>query len=142
MDAPDTELKKELNATLRARGELGDEYESALVDSFLEKVEQRLDTTLDRRVRRHLAEQRVAVARGARAPESPLGHFGERYGLAIISLVLAIPLSAIAVANAGIGGLLVAWSGIVGVNAFQAAGSGGLFRNNRERRRAASDWEE
>lgn len=141
MDAPDTELKKELNATLRARGELGDEYESALVDSFLEKVEQRLDTTLDRRVRRHLAEQRVAVARGARAPEPPLGHFGERYGLAIISLVLAIPLTAIAVVNAGIGGLLVVWFGIVGVNAFQAAGHGGLFRN-RERRQPASDWED
>lgn len=73
MDAPDTELKKELDATLQARSELGAEYESALVESFLEKVEQRLDSTLDRRVRRHLAEQQIVVARGASSPEPPRG---------------------------------------------------------------------
>lgn len=73
MDAPDTELKKELKATLQARSELGAEYESALVESFLEKVEQRLDGTLDRRVRRHFAEQQISVARGARTPQPPWG---------------------------------------------------------------------
>lgn len=52
MDANDVELKKELNATLQARRELGDEYESALVDSFLEKVDQRIDGAVERRVRR------------------------------------------------------------------------------------------
>ncbi|MBW8737767.1 MAG: hypothetical protein JF621_11755, partial [Streptomyces turgidiscabies] len=38
--AHDADLKKELSATLHARRELGSEYESALVDSFLEKVDQ------------------------------------------------------------------------------------------------------
>ncbi|WP_406450880.1 hypothetical protein OG782_14260 [Streptomyces sp. NBC_00876] len=142
MDAPDTELKKELKATLQARNELGADYESALVESFLEKVEQRLDSTLDRRVRRHLAEQQIVVARGARSPEQPLGHFGERYGFAIISLVLAIPLSAIGAAQAGIQGLVVAWLGIVGVNVFQAAHGGRLFGRREKERRAASDWED
>ncbi|MER6118646.1 hypothetical protein [Streptomyces sp. NPDC001743] len=141
MDASDAELKKELNATLQARSELGAEYESALVESFLEKVEQRLDGTLDRRVRRHLAEQQITVARGARAPEQPLGHFGERFGFGIISLVLAIPLSAIGVANAGIEGLVVAWLGIVGVNVFQAAHGGRLFGRREAERRLASEWE-
>lgn len=141
MDAPDTELKKELDATLQARSELGTEYEPALVESFLEKVEQRLDGTLDRRVRRHLAEQQIVVARGARRPEQTPGHFFEQYGFAIVSLVLAIPLSAIGVANAGIQGLVVAWLGIVGVNAFQAARGGRLFRR-REDERQKSDWED
>src|SRR6201999_1211249 len=59
MDARDTELKKELNATLQARRELGDEYESALVDSFMEKVDQRIDGAVERRVRRQLAEQQM-----------------------------------------------------------------------------------
>ncbi|MEV6472866.1 hypothetical protein [Streptomyces sp. NPDC051657] len=136
MEARDHELKKELAATLQARGELGAEYETALIDSFLEKVEQRLDTTLDRRVRRQLAEQQMSVARGARPAES--WSFGDRHGLAIVSLVLAVPLSAIGVANAGIEGLVVAWLGIVGVNAFQAARGGGLFRRREER--APSDW--
>ena len=66
MDARDTELKKELNASLQARRELGEEYESALVDSFLEKVEQRLDGAVDRRVRRQLAERQLVVARNDR----------------------------------------------------------------------------
>jgi len=141
MDAPDTELGKELNATLQARSELGADYDSALVESFLEKVEQRLDATLDRRVRRHLAEERTAVARGARPPSQSHGNFGERFGFGIVSLVLAVPLSAIGAANAGIGGLVVAWIGIVGVNVVQAGHGRRLFRGRGERR-AASDWED
>ncbi|RBL86445.1 hypothetical protein DDE05_10385, partial [Streptomyces cavourensis] len=112
MEARDHELKKELAATLQARGELGPEYESALADSFLEKVEQRLDSTMDRRVRRHLAEQQVTAARGpgVARPSSAAGvgtagavaaGFGERFGFALVSLVLAVPLSAIGVVNGG-----------------------------------------
>lgn len=141
MDAPDTELEKELKATLQARSELGAEYESALIESFLEKVEQRLDGTLDRRVRRHLAERQIHAVRGTRAPQRPLGNFGERFGFGIISLVLAVPLSAIGVADAGIGGLVVVWLGIVGVNMFQAGHGGRLFAR-RDERRKTSDWED
>lgn len=108
MEARDHEIEKELAATLQARRELGPEYESALVDSFLEKVEQRLDTTLDRQVRRHLAEQQVRAARDPRSISPPsagaLSGFGERFGFGVVSLVLAVPLSAIGVANAGIEG--------------------------------------
>jgi hypothetical protein len=140
MDERDPELKKELNATLQARRELGEEYESALVDSFLEKVDQRIDGAVDRRLRRQLAEQQMVTARGARSPKST-DSFGERFGFGIVSLVLAIPLSAIGGGVAHLPGLLVSWVGIVGVNAFQAARTHpDLFR----RRRPASqdsDWE-
>ncbi|MFF8846618.1 hypothetical protein ACF08N_28540 [Streptomyces sp. NPDC015127] len=122
MEARDPELKKELDATLHARRELGEEYDAALVESFLEKVEQRLDGTVDRQVRRQLAEQQMVVARGgARPKQAAESHFGERFGFAIVSLVLAIPLSAIGVANADLPGLVVTWLGIVGVNAAHAA---------------------
>ncbi|MFD7320857.1 hypothetical protein ACFV9D_07155 [Streptomyces sp. NPDC059875] len=114
------ELKSELDATLDARRELGTEYEAALVESFLGKVEDRLDATLDRQVRRRLAEQQVAVARGGRPAGSGVEGFGERFGFGIISLILAIPLSAIAVTQANLEGLIVAWLGIVGVNAVHA----------------------
>ena len=118
----DAELKKELDATLHARRDLGPEYESALVDSFLEKVEQRVDSSVDRRVRRQLAEQQMVVARGGRPDRSaPEHHFGERFGFAMISLILAIPLSAIGAVNAGYSGLLTTWLGIVAVNAVHAA---------------------
>ncbi|MGX1883282.1 hypothetical protein [Streptomyces sp. NPDC055287] len=137
MEARDPELKKELDATLHARKELGDDYESALVESFLEKVEQRLDSTVDRRVRRQLAEQQMVVARGSSKPPHSETSFGERFGFGAISLVLAIPLSAIGVANAGIDGLVVAWLGIVGVNAVHATRGLSWLRRRREK----SDWE-
>ncbi|MEV7129976.1 hypothetical protein [Streptomyces sp. NPDC093260] len=143
MDARDTDLKKELDATLRARGELGEEYESALVDSFLEKVDQRIDGAVERRVRRQLAEQQLTVARGARTPR-PTDSWGERFGFGIVSLVLAVPLSAIGGGVAHLPGLLVAWAGIVGVNAVQAARTNpGLFGGRRRREAAEDDaWEE
>ncbi|MFJ2897641.1 hypothetical protein ACIO87_22475 [Streptomyces sp. NPDC087218] len=139
MKAGDSELRNELDAALRARSELGPEYDSALVESFLEKVEHRLDATLDLRVRRHLAEQRVNLVRGAR-PQHPLGDFAERYGFAIISLVLAVPLSAIGAQTAHTGGLVVAWLGIVAVNVVHAA-RGRPFLHRRSGG-PASDWED
>lgn len=72
MDANDVELKKELNATLQARRELGDEYESALVDSFLEKVDQRIDGAVERRVRR--ADGRAADGGRPRFPRAEGRH--------------------------------------------------------------------
>ena len=143
MDARDAELKKELNATLQARRELGEEYESALVDSFLEKVDQRIDGAVERRVRRQLAEQQMVVARGARAPKPPTDSWGERFGFGIVSLVLAIPLSAIGAGTAHLPGLLVSWVGIVGVNVVQAARTNpGLFRGWRHRAKDEDRWED
>jgi hypothetical protein len=136
----DAELKKELDATLHARRELGEEYESALVDSFLEKVEQRLDGAVDRRVRRQLAEQQMVVARGTRSPEGASDSWGERFGFGIVSLVLAVPLSAIGGSVAHLPGLLVAWVGIVGVNVVQAARVTPNFFGRR--RGKDSDWDE
>ncbi|WP_328538367.1 hypothetical protein [Streptomyces sp. NBC_00344] len=140
METSDPELKKELDATLHARRELGADYDTALVESFLEKVEQRLDGTVDRRVRRQLAEQQLVVARGSRPPRTD-SSFGERFGFGIVTLIVAIPLSAIGAAQAQLSGLLVTWLGIVGVNVVHAAREGGLFRHSRKKS-AGSDWED
>ncbi|GHI90556.1 hypothetical protein [Streptomyces olivaceus] len=140
MDARDADLKKELDATLQTRRELGEEYESALVDSFLEKVDQRIDGTVERRVRRQFAEQQMTAARDGRSPR-PVDSFGERFGFGIVSLVLAVPLSAIGGGVGHLPGLLVTWAGIVGVNVVQATRTNpGLFGR---RRRAEKDdaWE-
>lgn len=144
IEARDGELKRELDATLQARRELGEEYESALVDSFLEKVDQRIDGAVERRLRRQSAEQQMQVARGSRSPRAT-DSWGERFGFAIVSLVLAIPLSAIGGGIAHLPGLLVAWGGVVGVNAVQAARANpGLFTGRRRRSAAGqdSDWED
>ncbi|MFG3260381.1 hypothetical protein [Streptomyces sp. NPDC048172] len=148
MSASDPELKKELDATLATRRELGPEYEDELIDSFLEKVEQRLDGVVDKRVRRQLAEQQMVVARGSARPQqggSPQSYpdgLGARLGLAVASLVLAIPLSAIAAVNAGLSGLISCWVGIVAVNALQASRSWFTWGRRSERRSSqTSEWE-
>ena len=138
----DAELKNELSATLHARRELGEEYESALVESFLEKVDQRIDGAVDRRVRRQVAEQQMVVARGSRAPK-PSDSWGDRFGFGIVSLVLAIPLSGIGGGGAGVPGLIVTWTGIVGVNVAWALRSRPElgFDRRGESKSADSDWE-
>ncbi|MQY16602.1 hypothetical protein SRB5_68040 [Streptomyces sp. RB5] len=139
MTARDPEIRKELDATLHARKELGPEYENELVEGFLDKIQGRLDGTIDQRMRRQLAEQQMVVARGSGPQQQPAadGTFGERFGFAAVSLVLAIPLSAIGAVNEGLEGLLVAWAGIFGVNALHA----GWRLPRRRERRAKSDWD-
>ncbi|MFW6695510.1 hypothetical protein [Streptomyces sp. MAR4 CNX-425] len=138
MSAQDPEIKKELDATLQTRRDLGPEYEDELIEGFLDKVQQRMDGTFDTRLRRQLAEQQMQVARGTQpGAGSSDGTFGERFGFAAVSMVLAIPLSAIGVVNEGLPGLLVSWGGIVGVNAVHAAG---LFRRRRAEK-SRSDWD-
>ncbi|PZH14598.1 hypothetical protein C1I97_10430 [Streptomyces sp. NTH33] len=142
MDARDTDLKKELDASLQARRELGEEYESALVDSFLEKVDQRIDAAVERRVRRQLAEQQTVSARDSRSPRAT-DSWGERFGFGIVSLVLAVPLSAIGGGVSGLPGLIAAWVGIVGVNAVQAARTNpGLFTGRRRGSAKDDAWED
>ncbi|MEU6175734.1 hypothetical protein ABZ832_27975 [Streptantibioticus parmotrematis] len=142
MTASDPELTKELNATLQARKDLGPEYESELIDSFLEKAAQRLDNEVERRVRRELAQQQTAGARVAThggparrpTPDGILDPGRRRLGLAVVSMAFAIPLSAIGAVNAHLPGLLVTWAGIVGVNVAHSLGS-----SLQERRAQAAD---
>ena len=89
-------LTKELNATLHARRDLGPEYESELIDSFLDKIGRRIDGQVERRVRREIAEQQMTDARaGFRGRPHRERHGGgwRDMRLAVVSLVLAIPLS-------------------------------------------------
>ncbi|MFB7292099.1 hypothetical protein [Actinacidiphila glaucinigra] len=147
MDARDPELKKEFAATIQARKDLGEEYESALIDSFLEKMDRRIDSQVERQVRRELAESQTAFARAGRQVGEARGRggsrFGARYGFGAFSLIMAIPLSAIAADKAQLAGLLVAWIGIVAVNA--AHSLGWLFHERSAAPRRGNDpdaWED
>jgi hypothetical protein len=92
--------RDELTAAIEARREVGRELEPHLIDGFLERV----GTAIDERVDQRLAK---------RAPrESGPGQIG----LAVISLVFAIPLTGIGAGTTGLAGLLVVWVGIVLVN--------------------------
>ncbi|MFB6846258.1 hypothetical protein ACFCXS_15540 [Streptomyces sp. NPDC056373] len=140
-DARDADLKKELDATLHARRDLGEDYESVLVDSFLEKVDRRIDDAVERRVRRQLAEQQMQNARDSRSPRAT-DSWGERFGFGIVSLVLAVPLSAIGGTLAHGPGMLIAWAGIVGVNVAQAARTNPNVFGRRPRPSRDSGWQD
>jgi uncharacterized membrane protein len=139
MDARDPELNKELSATLQARKDLGEEYESALVDSFMDKVAERVDSRVEQRVRRELAQQQTSFARADRQPiQPPSNPRFARHGFAGFTMVLAIPLSAIGAVNAHATGLFITWAGIVGVNLAQSLG--GLFGPKGKRDKGDDDW--
>jgi hypothetical protein len=100
--------RSELRAAVEARRELGPEYEGALVESFLE----RLDRDIDRRI----------DARATEAPQRRRPSSDPSLPLALGSLGMGIPISGIAGGTGGIGGLLVAWGGIAAVNIAYAWG--------------------
>jgi hypothetical protein len=84
-----------------ARNELGDEMEPEVVDAFLERVERAID--------RRVADERAVRHHTVRDD-------GHGIALAIVSLGTGIPITAIAAEQGGVGGIVVAWLGIVGVN--------------------------
>ena len=94
--------REELQAHVAARRELGPEYEPELVDSFLERIEGKLD-------QRH---------RGKAARRDKEHH--AITPLVLGSLGLAIPLMAIAGSTAGPFGVAVVCIAIVLVNLFVA----------------------
>lgn len=104
--AVDEERRKDLRAAVEARRDLGRDYEGALVESFLDRIERDLDERLDRFAYR--------VQRRPRGDAS--------IPIALGSLGLGIPLSGIAGGTGGLGGLLTAWGGIVAVNLAHAWG--------------------
>jgi hypothetical protein len=106
---------EDLTAALAARRELGHEYDKALAEGVVERMGKEVDARVDRRVAELLGGMRV---RGKPRSGTPL---------AIVSLVLAIPLSAIAGASGHVAGLAVAWGGIAAVNFAGALRRGGHF---------------
>ncbi|MEU8517472.1 hypothetical protein AB0C76_38750 [Kitasatospora sp. NPDC048722] len=137
MDTRQDELRRDLDATLQARKELGKEYESELVDSFLKRLDARMDARADRPAPQQFEGYEPGYRHRPRRSGWSAGRPGSR--LAVLSLVLGIPLTAIAsdAQNGGLLGLITCWAGIVGVN-FAAARAD---RRDREDRRPRSDWD-
>ncbi|MFI6454617.1 hypothetical protein ACIBF6_24015 [Streptosporangium amethystogenes] len=100
------DIRQDMRATLEARRDLGPEYETALIESFVS----RLDATIAHRVH---TEMHAAGVR-PRKPGNP------SIPIALGSMGIGIPLTAIAAAEAGSAGLLLAWGGIVAINVAHA----------------------
>jgi len=95
--------REELQAHVAARRELGPDYEPALMDSFLERIEKRVDE-------RH----RGKAARRETRPHTTITP------LVLGSLALSIPLIAVAGVQAGAFGVALVCVAIVLVNLFVA----------------------
>jgi hypothetical protein len=107
--AEDELERRDYEALLATRGELGPDYEAALVDSFAERME--------KEIQRRVASGGVVRSGRDRAAESA----GKRQlALGIVSLGAGIPITAISAAMADLPGLMVAWAGIAVVNVAHA----------------------
>lgn len=98
----DSVPKEELEASLALRQERGEEIEPALVDSLAAKIE----AAVERRYRAELA---------SRPPSNAVAP-GARVAVCIVSIVMAIPLTAIAGGMLGLYGIGAVWVGIVLLN--------------------------
>jgi hypothetical protein len=108
---------EELRAAAAVHGELGPAYRDAVVDSFLDKVGREIDARVDARLARVQplplqAPQRQQVAKD------------RSFALAVISMALGIPITAIVVAAGprpvGLGGLVIVWAAIAVINVASA----------------------
>jgi hypothetical protein len=96
------DLRHELQTVIETRRELGPEYDTLVVEEFLE----RLDRTLDQRIAAEIARRPLPVPRDQpRFTKEMIG------GLAA-TLALGIPLTSIGAEKAGPLGLLAVWVGI------------------------------
>jgi hypothetical protein len=110
---------EEIRAAAHTHSELGPEYEGAVIDSFLEKVGREIDARVDDRIGRSRGRGRDTVS-GSEGGPAHLHHQGAPLALPVISMVLGIPLTAIAVSAgghpAGLTGLVIIWAALVAIN--------------------------
>ncbi|HYU86023.1 MAG TPA: hypothetical protein VEK80_14580 [Kribbellaceae bacterium] len=113
--APSDETRKDLQAALGARRDLGPEYENEVLDAFVEKVDARIAERVDQ----------VVAQRAAQSPaEAPRRGDAASTWVALVSLGSGIPITAIASENSGLAGVMVAWAGIGVVNVAHAISRG------------------
>jgi hypothetical protein len=107
---PSEELRRDAEAAFAARMELGPEYTEYVAANLAERVE---DLAEERAVE---LRQQAELANRAQAAEQT-GR-GRQFALAIVSMVMGIPITAISASEVepSIIGVAVAWAGIVGVN--------------------------
>ena len=124
-DVTDSPLSAgEFRAAAETSKELGPEYQDAVLESFVDRVGREIDARVDARLAQAaaqpLAAQRMATPPAPRTPKQ-----FSVMALALGSIALGIPLTAIVVAAgahpAGFAGLLVIWIAIAVINLGYAA---------------------
>ena len=109
MSTPEEETRRDVQAALAARRELGMEYEEAIAAGLLDRVNQlALMRAGDLRREAERSDELLKAESQIRI---------HRFVLGIISLVVGVPITAISAnVEPQVVGLVVSWAGIVGVN--------------------------
>ncbi len=113
----DRETRRDVEAALAARRELGPDYEDQVAAGLADRIDELVAIRLaDQRAEQRERQLDRADERSSRT---------QRFVLGIISLGAGIPVTAIASINTdpGIVGVAVSWAGIVGVNLASAWGA-------------------
>jgi hypothetical protein len=110
----DLPAREDLSAAIGARRELGKDYEDAVVDSFVARLDQRIAERVDEQVAERIGGKRPARA-SAGTPAAG-ARDNSSFIVGLTSLFAGIPITAISSENAGIAGLIVSWAGIASVN--------------------------
>jgi hypothetical protein len=103
----------DLAGALAARRELGLESELAVINAFLEHTGQAIDTRVDQRIALH------GAVSGQRLPSDADRHRSAAIKLAIVSMILSIPITAITVSFGPLAGPILAlfvWTAIAVIN--------------------------
>ncbi|RNL82646.1 hypothetical protein [Halostreptopolyspora alba] len=104
--------RDEVAASLATSQELGSDYDNAVADALAERIERTVDERVEARLAERLAETRVHQHR------QDLKVTGLRFSLAVVSMVLAIPVTFIAAGSTDPGpAVAMVWLGITAVNA-------------------------
>lgn len=118
----------EIRAAAETHHELGPDYQSAVIDSFLDKVGREIDARVDARLAGLLPGQpgqypqpgQYAQPQPYAQPGPPARRERSAFALAVVSMAFGIPLSGIAVAAGsnptGLAGLVVIWLAIAVIN--------------------------
>ena len=114
MNSPSSLTPDEIRAAAETHRDLGPDYQSAVIESFLDKVGREIDARVDARMA--AAQPYIAAAPLAK----PASRERSAFVLAIVSMSLGIPLTALTVTAGqhpvGIAGLLVVWIAIAVIN--------------------------
>lgn len=107
--------REDLAAALQARRELGPDYDAAFAESLVERIDQTIEARLHGGTpppHTHLEQAYLLKLQ----QDNARGERKVSVGIAVVSLVAAIPLSGIAAGVNSLAFLVIVWTGIVLIN--------------------------
>jgi hypothetical protein len=106
------ETRRDVEAALAARQELGPEYSDHIAAGLADRVEQLAAI--------RTAELRFEAEREGKGSTLERGAQTQRFVTALASIVAGIPISIVGMQEGSLTGTAICWAGIVGVNMAQA----------------------